>query len=162
MVFKQGLKKLNQWFIVQERGLTLGEIQLIESVFSDQIQQLDHIRIIAHRAILKDYALSPNGHIYFNAHNWRPDFSTADVHIQAWLIHEMVHVWQLQQGIRVVRKAILNRRYRYILQAGKHFLSYGVEQQAQMVQDYFIRKKSGQICTEYEKCIPFVPPQIQT
>ena len=28
----------------------------------------------------------------------RPDFSTEGADIQAWLIHELVHVWQMQTG----------------------------------------------------------------
>lgn len=68
----------------------------------------------------------------------------------------MAHVWQIQQGIKVVRKAIFDRQYQYVLEQGKLFLSYGIEQQAQMVQDYFVRHAQGKQCDAYEHCIPFL------
>jgi len=71
----------------------------------------------------------------------------------------MTHVWQYQQGIAVVRKALFDRRYHYVIQQGKLFLSYGIEQQAQIVQDYFIKKTQGQNCDAYEQCIPFLAPK---
>ena len=113
---------------------------------------------MAHRLVLPHYAISPNGHIYFHLKDWCEDFSTQNIAQQSWLIHELVHVWQIQQGIAVVRKALLNRKYSYVLQQGKHFLNYGIEQQAQMVQDYFIRRSQGQSCEDYERCIPFLNP----
>lgn len=143
------------WFIIQRRYLTQGERALAQEIFAHHLQ-LDDIQIIAHRLILKGYALSPNGHIYFHPQDYCADFSQQEMMYQAWLIHELVHVWQLQQGIAVVRKALLDRRYRYLLEQGKHFLEYGVEQQAQMVQDYFIRKKLGQKCDDLAQCIPFI------
>ncbi|ENU20751.1 hypothetical protein F994_00984 [Acinetobacter bohemicus ANC 3994] len=72
------------------------------------------------------------------------------------LISKQAHVWQIQQGLSVIRKAIFDRRYNYILEQGKLFLQYGIEQQAQMVQDYFIKKARGQECRAYEACIPFL------
>ena len=115
-----------------------------------------HIKIIAHRMVLKNYGISPNGHVYFNEHDWCADFSQQSLGTQSWLIHELTHVWQIQQGIKVVRKAIFDRQYQYVLEQGKLFLSYGIEQQAQMVQDYFVRHAQGKQCDAYEHCIPFL------
>lgn len=149
------LHTLNQLFEVKSRHLTSGERQLAASVFGESLR-LDSIKIIAHRGVLKHYAISPNGHIYFHPSNWCEDFSKSPLAQQSWLIHELTHVWQIQQGISVVRKAIFNRQYHYVLEQGKSFLHYGIEQQAQMVQDYFIRKELGQACQAYEVCIPFL------
>ena len=93
---------------------------------------------------------------YFNIKDWCENFADQPIHQQAWLIHELTHVWQIQQGLAVVRKALFNRQYRYALKQGKQFLSYGIEQQAQMVQDYFLKKHYGEECSAYEQCIPFV------
>lgn len=142
-------------FIVKQRFLTSGERALAKAVFADSLK-LDGIKIIAHRLILKGYAMSPDGHVYFNPKDWVEDFSILSVELQSWLIHELTHVWQIQQGIKVVRKALVDRRYRYILEEGKDFLQYGVEQQAQMVQDYFLRKQRKQACDDIGRCIPFV------
>ena len=153
------MKKLpKKWFQkleLKSRSLTLGERNLAYSIFADALS-LDEIQIVAHRLILPHYAMSPNGHIYFNQQDWCEDFSQCSLAKQSWLIHELTHVWQIQQGESVIRKALFDRRYDYILTQGKLFLQYGIEQQAQMVQDYFLKKASGQNCAPYEQCIPFL------
>lgn len=149
------LNKVKSFFIVQKRHLTEGEKLLIRSIFDSSIDRLDYIYIIAHRLVLKDYAISPNGHIYFNSKNWKEDFSKENIELQSWLIHEMVHVWQVQQGINLLRKAFFDRRYQYVISMKKSFLDYGVEQQAQIVQDYFLKLKKGQKCDDLQACIPF-------
>ena len=153
-------RSLSHVFEVHSRQLTLGEKQLAESVFGTHLQ-LDKIKIIAHRLVLKNYAISPNGNIYFHPASWSKDFSKLSLVKQAWLIHELTHVWQLQQGLAVVRKALFDRQYHYVMQQGKLFLHYGIEQQAQMVQDYFIKKSQGQQCQAYEACIPFLAQKQQ-
>ncbi len=137
------------------RPLTLGEKKLAAFVFGDSLK-LEDIRIKTAWWVLKNYAVSPNGNIYFNPNDYLSDFSSASLSHQSWLIHELTHVWQLQQGLKVVRGALINRRYQYELIQGKPFLSYGIEQQARMVQDYFIRKKRGQDCQAFISCIPFL------
>ncbi len=150
------------WFIsrfytyltVQQRNLTPAEIVLAQSVFAHHIDY-SRVRIIAHRAVLPSYALSPNGHIYFNPSDYCANFAQQALPIQSWFIHEMVHVWQYQSGMRVLVNALLNRRYTYVLKTGKSFLDYGVEQQAQMVQDYFLNRAKGQCCADLAAYLPF-------
>ena len=146
---------LGQWFILHRRGLSDGEKQLACSIFGSSIQ-LEQVQIVAHRLVLKNYAVSPNGHIYFNPYNWCEDFSKQSLGQQSWLIHELTHVWQFQQGMRVLLGALFNRKYSYVLKEGKVFFKYGIEQQAQMVQDYFVKRAKGQECSAYEACIPFL------
>lgn len=139
----------------QSRLLTTGEIALARSVFGDSIN-LDEVQLKTAWWVLKHYAVSPNGHIYFNRADWIIDFSDASLSKKSWLIHELTHVWQLQQGLKVVRGALIDRRYDYVLKTGKSFFHYGIEQQARMVQDYFIRRQRGQDCQTLETCIPFL------
>lgn len=139
----------------QSRLLTTGEIALARSVFGDSIN-LDEVQLKTAWWVLKHYAVSPNGHIYFNRADWIIDFSDASLSKKSWLIHELTHVWQLQQGLKVVRGALIDRRYDYVLKTGKSFFNYGIEQQARMVQDYFIRRQRGQDCQALETCIPFL------
>lgn len=139
----------------QSRCLTVGEIALARSVFGDSIR-LDEVRLKTTWWVLKNYAVSPNGNIYFNPADWIDDFSAASLGKQSWLIHELTHVWQLQQGLKVVRGALIDRRYDYVLETGKSFFKYGIEQQARMVQDYFVRRQRGQDCQDLEACIPFL------
>ena len=139
----------------QSRYLTSGEIALARSVFGERIR-LDEVQLKTTWWVLKNYAVSPNGHIYFNPADWITDFSVASLGKQSWLIHELTHVWQLQQGLKVVRGALIDRRYDYVLETGKSFFKYGIEQQARMVQDYFVRRQKGQDCQDLEACIPFL------
>ncbi|HAR76791.1 MAG TPA: type IV secretion protein Rhs, partial [Psychrobacter sp.] len=97
----------------QARSLTEGEITLARSVFGDSLR-LDDVQLKTAWWVLKHYAVSPNGHIYFHASDWIDDFSQAPLGKQGWLIHELTHVWQLQQGLKVVRGAIIDRRYNYV------------------------------------------------
>ncbi|WP_201615547.1 type IV secretion protein Rhs [Psychrobacter urativorans] len=139
----------------QSRPLSAKEIALARSVFGDSIQ-LDRVQLKTAWWVLKNYAVSPNGNIYFNPADWVEDFSEESINKQSWLIHELTHVWQLQQGLKVVRGALINRRYSYVLIAGKPFFNYGIEQQARMVQDYFVRYQRGQDCQLLVACIPFL------
>lgn len=141
--------------IPQSRLLSIGEIALARAVFGDSIA-LENVRLKTAWWVLKNYAVSPNGNVYFHPQDWITDFSKAPLKTQSWLIHELTHVWQLQQGLKVVRGALINRRYDYQLQAGKPFLSYGIEQQARMVQDYFIQSQRGHDCQAFTACIPFL------
>ncbi|MES1966082.1 type IV secretion protein Rhs [Psychrobacter sp. AH5] len=153
LLFK--LKQTLPRFEQQSRVLTKGECVLARSVFGDSLH-LQDIRLKTAWWVLKNYAVSPNGHIYFHPSNWISDFSQAPLGKKSWLIHELTHVWQWQQGLKVVRGAVLNRRYRYHLKADKPFFNYGIEQQARMVQDYFIRRQLGQPCQDLAACIPFL------
>ena len=137
------------------RPLNIGEIALARTVFGDSIH-LDKVQLKTAWWVLKNYAVSPNGTIYFNRADWITDFTKASLRKQSWLIHELTHVWQLQQGLNVVRGALMNRRYNYVLVTGKSFFDYGIEQQARMVQDYFVRRQRGQDCQMLVACIPFL------
>lgn len=149
------LQQFQSACVVKSRALSTQEKALAYSVFGESLA-LDGIRIIAHRLILRNYAMSPNGHVYFHPENWCDDFSKCSLAQQSWLIHELTHVWQVQRGLKVIRGALFNRKYSYVLIEGKKFFKYGIEQQARMVQDYFIRREQGQDCSAYENCIPFL------
>jgi len=103
---------------LKNRPLTQGEIAIAYSVFGDTLDT-SNIRIKTAWWVLKNYAVSPNGNIYFNKHNWIDDFSEKSLGMRGWLIHELTHVWQIQRGIKVFRKALFNRKYDYVLTAGK-------------------------------------------
>ncbi len=152
-VFKQSAPFMNV-FRPTCRTLTVGEAALARSVFGENLD-LATIRLCSSRLILKNYAMSPNGSVYFHPEDLVDDFSVLSLELQSWLIHELTHVWQVQQGMKVVRRALLNRRYRYVLKEGKAFLQYGIEQQAQMVQDWFLRNARNEPCADLKACLPF-------
>lgn len=147
--------RLSSRFAKRSRNLNASEVVLARLVFGDSIN-LDTVQLKTAWWVLKNYAVSPNGNIYFHPADWIEDFSKATIRKQSWLIHELTHVWQLQHGLKVVRGALIDRRYAYNLQQGKSFFKYGIEQQARMVQDYFIRQQLGQNCQDLEACIPFL------
>jgi hypothetical protein len=136
------------------RVLTAGERAIAKVVFGDALV-VDEIRLCSSPLILRHYAMSPNGSVYFHPDDFIADFSLAPLNTQAWLVHELTHVWQVQQGIKVFKKALFDRRYRYVLQSGKGFVQYGVEQQARMVEDWYIKQARGEPCADLQACIPF-------
>ena len=93
---KSILNNLNQLLEVKSRQLTAAEKQLAKSVFGAHLQ-LDAIRIVAHRGVIKNYAISPNGNVYFNPQNWCEDFSKRSLQQQSWLIHELVSISSIKK-----------------------------------------------------------------
>lgn len=138
------------------RPLTKGEKAIVYSVFGDALQ-LDNIRLKTAWWVLKGYAVSPNGHVYFHPADFCEDFSQQSLGQRAWLVHELTHIWQIQQGVQVFWRALLNRRYGYQLQPNRLFASYGVEQQARMVEDYYKRREQQQNEQPWVAMIPFAP-----
>lgn len=137
----------------KSRHLTDGEKQLARSVFGAAID-LERVQICSARWVLEGYAIAPNGVIYFHPADFCADFSCQNLSVRAWFIHELVHIWQYQQGVAVFWRALINRRYRYRL--GKPFHRYGLEQQARIVEDFYRRKQQNQDCQAYQACIPFI------
>lgn len=136
------------------RPLTDGEIRLARSIFADSI---DYAAIRIHdRTYLPGLpahtAMAPNGQIYM-AKNHRPDYAAAPPHMQAFFLHEMTHVWQYQNNIfnpvKEAAKLSIKHRfnydaaYPYMLDAAKDLMSYNMEQQASIVEDYFYIKVTG-------------------
>ena len=107
--------------------------------------------------------MAPDGHIWFhpNGDSWCEDFSCAGPTLQGHFVHEMVHVWQHQQGIDLRLRRLPFARYRYLpLQPGKRFQSYGLEQQAEIVRDAFMLAWGYRLpwrppLADYARLIPF-------
>jgi len=55
-------------------------------------------------------------------------------------MHEMVHVWHRQMGMRVLWRGLGSwaARYKYKLSANKKLSNYGMEQQACLLSDYYL------------------------
>ncbi|MFN2390403.1 MAG: type IV secretion protein Rhs [Pyrinomonadaceae bacterium] len=138
-----------------KRDLTSGEVILALDLFQDSIRY-ERIKIHNGRYFFKQPAnsgMTPNGEIYVSGAPYRNDYSAAGIRLQAFFIHEMTHVWQYQNKILRVRlSAILGqirhlgnygKMYKYVLEDGKDLIEYGIEQQASIVEDYFILIKRG-------------------
>lgn len=139
------------------RALTQGEIALAKDVFGDSIDY-SSVRLRDEDYVPwqgKDYAMAPNGHIYFGE-NLRgvADWSQQKTHDQGLFIHEMTHVWQHQHGVNVLlvgayqqtKQFLMSDQYAYRLEPGKALKDYNIEQQGDIVRDYFFEKnESGEV-----------------
>lgn len=72
---------------------------------------------------------------------------SADARRLSVLAHELVHVWQYETGMTLVKyvwRDVIGRlgRYSYRLRPGKAFTAYGYEQQAAMMEDW-VRLRHG-------------------
>jgi hypothetical protein len=148
------------------RKLTAGEKLYAKEIFG---ADLDYEQVLIHNEKAhffqpSDTAMTPNGEVYFPPQVYKPDFSTT-IPDAAWLIHELTHAWQHQKGMWVRIGAIFHRSYEYGSLKGstKGFRSYHIEQQASIVEDYFLLKhklpaEDGDgTLADYERVIPFLP-----
>jgi hypothetical protein len=147
------------------RVLTAGELAAARGVFGDAIAW-ERVRIYARGFTPfqpRHVAVSPLGAVHFRREDFLPDFSTR-WNDMAWLIHELVHVWQHQTGVPVILRGLWERRYQYgALDPAKPLVRYGIEQQGAIVEDWF-RITQGQPAwrgsgseADYRAVIPFIP-----
>ena len=74
------------------RRLTPGELALARSMFGEAIR-LDRVRLHAHP--FGGFAVTLGRRVLFPG-ALPPDFAAEPLRVQAWLVHELVHVWQFQ------------------------------------------------------------------
>jgi hypothetical protein len=141
------------------RGLTAGERALLAPLFRDSVDY-HAVRIVRGRAFplqgprtlvtIRDVVYAPR-EVYCD------DFAYADLDRQAVLVHEVAHVWQHQNGIAVFSGAVralvasggrYSRAYYYDLVPGRDLIEYGVEQQAMILEHYFLA--SGPDAAEFD------------
>ena len=132
---------------MKSRALTRGEIEMAQSIFGNAIDY-SKVRLIEgkwwplHPA---GAAMAPMGDIWFHpvGGGWSEDFSKEPLSLQGFFIHELTHVWQSQRRGRFY--LVLMRhpfcRYGYVLEPGKPFSSYGLEQQAEMIRHRFLAER---------------------
>ncbi len=131
-----------------ERPLTAGEIEYAKTIFKDSI---DYDKVRVHKGSYfwfnlqrKRTAVTPNGHMYFREEDFLEDFSAAGVreYTISWFMHEMTHVWQFQRGysVRLHGLTVTIRgpsAYQYTITPDNVFHDYNMEQQGNLVADYF-------------------------
>lgn len=150
--------------MADKRKLTAGEIVAARAIFGSDI---DYSRVYIHRGKWMpfqphDTAMTPLGEIYFPQGVYKADFST-NVPDKAWLIHELTHVWQYQQGANLILAAPGSRNYDYgKITRATRFDRLNIEQQASVVADYYLIQQghspehgSGTL-SDYRAVIPFV------
>lgn len=140
-----------------ERTLTSGEVTLAKRVFKDSI---DYSTVKVHNEKYlpiqpNNSGMTPNGEIYVaGAEAYFADYSsTDDPYLRAFFVHEMTHVWQYQLKIlnpisSAIAESFRNffdypKAYDYELAPAKDLLAYRIEQQAQIVEDYYLTHIEG-------------------
>ncbi|UOO80795.1 DUF4157 domain-containing protein [Uruburuella testudinis] len=130
------------------RRLGASEIAAARRLFGSSI---DYSRVKIYRGIpclpSLNVAVAPCNHIYFPRDNCPPDFTRAAPNYQIWLMHELTHVWQHQQGYRPWLGGLLlaltggyRKRSAYVYPPLQHitrFSALNMEQQADLLAHYY-------------------------
>jgi hypothetical protein len=148
------------------RALTQGERALVRSMFGEAVDcgcaSVKRRRWFPFQP--RNLLMAPAGHIHAHPDSplWSEDYSLERIGLQALFLHEMTHVWQAQTRGRFY--LILMRhpfcRYRYELEPGRTFGSYGLEQQAEIVRHAFLLRQGVAVpdapqLAELEALLPF-------
>lgn len=135
--------------MMNARALTDNEIRMARQVFNATIDYT-RVRIVSDAwwLLAADAAMCVGNHIVFPKHRCSADFTGDSLFQQAWLIHELTHVWQYQQGFSVwwggvclgMRGGYVRRRaYRCPDLAGvAHWGKLNMEQQAEVMAQFFL------------------------
>jgi len=141
-----------------KRRLTAGEIALAKTVFGDSINydavRLHNRRLLPFGIQEKHQAMAYRSHTSFPRSAYSSDFSKeTDPVKQSVFIHELVHVWQHQNRVLSTPKEAMRetlkhkfnyqKSYHYTLSRQRDLTTYGFEQQAAIVQDYFLLSRHG-------------------
>ena len=133
----------------KRRSLTEGEIALAKTIFGDSI---DYSKVGVHNHKISrlqpdNFNAAPDGDLYM-IKNYSDDFSKSPAEDRAALMHELTHVWQIQNNtmnlkvafVKETLKAKFNYRAtnKYTLAPGKDLNQYGFEQQAGIVEDFML------------------------
>ena len=146
-------------------GILLVSLAL-SSVFGDSIE-CHRVRVRREKFVFfqpKTVTMAPDGNVWFHPEGHlaqsplADDFSQGSLSVRAHFIHEMTHVWQLQQGIDpVLEKVLMFFRhgamggYAYCIATGKSFAAYNIEQQACIMADIYCAACEG-------NAFPDIPP----
>ncbi len=148
------------------RPLSEAEVTLCRSVFGSAIDYRP-IKIFNRKwwpFHPRRVTMAPDGNIWFHPAGglYYDDYGEKGLNLQGLLIHEMVHVWQHQQGVFLPLARHPFCRYDYELIPGKPFHAYGIEQQAEIVRHDFLLKqgaklKNGFQPKQFAGLLPFNP-----
>lgn len=148
----------------QGRPLTEAERTIARSVFGEALD-LEAVRIFRRKWWWfqpANVTMAPRGHVHFHpcGMDYRACFAGAGLGLQGHLIHELVHVWQHQQGVCLPLRRHPFCRYVYEVKPGKAFADYGLEQQAEMVRHVFLARRGvvapgAGALAELEALLPF-------
>lgn len=142
---------------MSSRALTAGERALAASIFGAAIDYAP-VRLYLRKYWPfhpRSYTMAPDGHLWFHPHGdlYCGDFACESLTLQSHFIHEMTHVWQAQTRGRWYLLLMRHPwcRYDYVLEPGRPFARYGIEQQAEIIRHAFLYRRGV--------CAAGAPPQ---
>jgi len=137
------------------RSPTPGEIAMLSPIFNNtvdfstvDIKSGGGMDPRAWGPIATGNAVTLGDTIHFPSSGYQSDFSTASLSDQAWLVHEMTHVYQYQNEpdyswTKAAREGLRSDTYKYNLKDHGCFNDYRYEQQAAIVADYYSALQRG-------------------
>ena len=149
---------------MSRRALTPGEIALARSVFGGAIG-LKAVRVLSApwpflRAFVPGRWFGRDW-IVWPANQVPADASKASLGVQALLVHELVHVWQAQQGVNLLTAKMQAgdsaASYRYPLDCPSWDI-LNIEQQASLIEHRFRLSRGDQVPGDrafYDRLCPF-------
>jgi hypothetical protein len=127
------------------RGLTSSERMLAQEMFGAGLAS-ERIRILAVPLWSRAFVAGPSL-IVWPARSLPQDFGAASLHAQATLVHELTHVWQAQNGVRLIlaklRAGDSAASYAYDLTTDTDFMALNIEQQAMVVEHAFLASRGA-------------------
>lgn len=146
------------------RHLTADEVKLARQYFGDSIKY-NNAKIFS-RPFMYMFGhdrtgMAPNGNIYIpQAENRSKNYAIGDIQLKALFMHEMTHVAQSQSGMNIPKQALLtllkhafnySDAYKYEIDNSYAYHDMNLEQQAQIMQDYFYMRSDFVLMTTLEK-----------
>ncbi len=123
----------------ESRRLTQGERKFLSEVYGNKINYSE-VKIYSRKFFSPiqpdNFAMSPNGNIYFPKKFYKDDFSKADIYAQAWLVHEVMHIyqykkenqWMTLKGFLLGLERIFGfNPYKYKIDFSKNIFNYNME-----------------------------------
>lgn len=134
---------------MSSRPLTNGEVSLARTVFGCSIDYTS-VKVSDGKYVFfqpSGTAMAPDGNLYMHG-CYYTDYAVEDAPTRGFFIHEMTHVWQFQNKVLnpVTAAVELNIKhkfnylasYDFVLDEKLDLVHYGMEQQASIVQAYFM------------------------
>jgi len=123
----------------------MAEQALAQEMFGGALDPA-HVRILRIPLWSRPFVAGPRLIVWPTA--WLPrDFGAAPLAVQATFVHELAHVWQAQNGVRLLlaklRAGDSAAAYAYDLTVDPNFRALNIEQQAMVVEHAFLASRGG-------------------
>ena len=129
----------------QFRSLTLAERTLAADLFGDDLSTR-HLKILCNPLWNRAFVAGPHL-ISWPAHHFEACFAAASLAARALLVHELVHVWQAQNGVNLILGKLKAgdgpAAYLYRLDGQTLFEALNIEQQAMVVEHAYRLSQGG-------------------